>query len=107
MFQIIYEGEVIGLCDKPRYINKKKGIWVECKKDKAEAIAFKSVAYEGARAKEVDGSEYAFEQTQRIDSAADDIVDTQDALCEATDDISERLADIEDALCELTEQEEE
>ena len=32
------------------------------------------------------------------------IADTQDALCEVTDDIETRLADIENALCELTEE---
>ena len=34
-----------------------------------------------------------------------DIIDTQDALCEASEEFNTRIADIEDALCELTEQE--
>ena len=30
------------------------------------------------------------------------IDDTQDALCEASEDFDQRIADIEDALCDLT-----
>ena len=38
------------------------------------------------------------------DKIETDIVDTQDALCEASEDFDHRIADIEDALCELTEE---
>ncbi len=34
-----------------------------------------------------------------------DIADTQDAVCELSEDLAQRIADIEDALCELTEEE--
>lgn len=103
MFQIIYKGEVIGLTDKPRYVRKKHGIYVECSEKKAEAIALKSVAYKGAIAKEVDGSEYVFEQSERITATESGVADTQDALCEASDEFDQRITDIEDALCELSE----
>ena len=104
MFEIIYEGEVIGLVEKPRYVRQKNGVWVQCEGKDATAIALKSHAYEGAFAKETDGGEYAFEQESRITANEGDIADTQDALIEATTDIDSRLADIEDALCELTEE---
>lgn len=38
-----------------------------------------------------------------IEPVVESIDDTQDALCEASEDFDSRIADIEDALCELTE----
>lgn len=40
-----------------------------------------------------------------IEPVKGNINDTQDALCEVSEDIDIRLAEIEDALCELTEEE--
>ena len=58
MFEIIYEGKVIGLVEQPRYVRQKNGVWVQCEGKDATAIALKSHAYEGAFAKETDGGEY-------------------------------------------------
>lgn len=34
--------------------------------------------------------------------SSSNIADTQDALCEASEDFEQRIADVEDALCDLT-----
>ena len=39
-----------------------------------------------------------------IEPVAESVNDTQDALCEASEDFDARIADIENALCELTEE---
>ena len=47
---------------------------------------------------------YVDKFTPGIVAIKQSIEDTQDALCEASDDTEVRLAEIEDALCELTEE---
>ena len=41
---------------------------------------------------------------QAIEPVIESVNDTQDALCEASEDFETRIADIENALCELTEE---
>lgn len=77
MFQIILNNEVIGFADKPVYVKKKDGIWINCKGAEAEAIAFESVAYEGAVAKEVESYLIMDEKNASVEQALTDIEITQ------------------------------
>ena len=54
MFRIIYQDELLGFVDQPIYVKRKDGIWISCERKDAEAIAFESVAYEGAIAAEIE-----------------------------------------------------
>lgn len=86
MFEIIYEGKVIGLVEKPRYVRQKNGVWVQCDGKDATAIALKSHAYEGAFAKEIDGGEYLIERDTEIEQ---EITEQDLAMLEAEQEITD------------------
>lgn len=106
MFSVVRNGEVIGLCDKPRYVKSRNGVYVEALELCATHVAIGGTAYPltEAHVVKVDGGEYAFKESARLDETRESVGDTQDAVCEASADIESRVADIEDALCELSEQ---
>lgn len=106
MYAVIDKGNVIGMCETPRYIRVKHGIYVDTKKEKAEGVAIGGKAYlfkDGVLLSEVDGWEIVFSGNVKLSEVNEGLQDTQDALCETTTDLDQRIADIEDALCELTE----
>ena len=108
MYAIIKDNEVISLCDKPRFVRDKDGIWVESDREHADMVAVADHNYELNEVfiREVDGSEYVFGESIKLATAQTDIVDTQEALCEASGDFEQRIADLEDALCDLSMMEE-
>lgn len=106
MYAVIDKGSIIGLCETPRYIRVKHGIYADAKKGKAEGVAIGGKAYlfeDGVLISEVDGGEIVFSDGIKLGVIDSGLQDTQDALCESASDIEDRIADIEDALCELTE----
>ena len=107
MYAIIYQGDIVGFCDNPNYIRVKDGINTNAKKENAEGVAIGGHAYffkDGALIKEVDGGEISFANEVKIGEVNGELDDTEDALCEISEDLDQRIADIEDALCELTEE---
>lgn len=109
MFAIVHNGDVIGLCDTPRYVKLKNNVYIECNEAEAEYVAFAGTAYDlkdNTFVKTIDGSEFAFNESIKLEGACVDVTDSQDALCILSEDIEERLAEIEDALCEITKEEE-
>ena len=108
MFAIVHCGEIIGLCDTPRFVKLRNGVYVECDKAEAGYVAFAGTAYDlkgDTFVKPVDGSEFAFKESIKLEGACTDVADSQDAICILSEDIEERLAEIEDALCEITKEE--
>lgn len=87
------------MCDIPRYVKLVNGVWVECKKEVAEAISVGGHPFEGAVAKEHDGGEVAFNDHVRLDEQSNLITVNGDA----TADIGDTLSTIMDAIEELTE----
>lgn len=73
MYQIIYENECIGYTDEPLYIKDKNGVWIECKKEEAEGIAYKSTAYVGATAREYDSYKVITEADAELEKVITDI----------------------------------
>lgn len=104
MYAIIKGSEVISLCDEPRFVRDKDGIWVESDQEHADKVAVGNENYglDEIYIREVDGAEYVFGESVKLASAQTDIVDTQEALCEASGDFEQRIADLEDALCDLS-----
>ena len=107
MYAIVHDGAVISLCDEPRYVRLVDEVWVEAKEAAAERVAVGGELYQlrDVLIRKVDGSEFVFGESIKLEAAEGNITDTQDALCEATEDFEQRIADIEDALCEITEME--
>ena len=95
MYAIIKGSEVISLCDKPRFVRDKDGIWVESDREHADKVAVGNENYglDEIYIREVDGAEYVFGESVKLASAQTDIVDTQEALCEASGDFEQRIAD--------------
>lgn len=118
MFEIIIEGHLAALCDKPRFVKIKEdsGAYVEASHDEAIGIAVNGVVYNidgredipdmpQAIVRESDVSEYVFgvgvkvtENEERTQSA---FIDVEIALCESDTNTDERFKEVEEALCEI------
>jgi hypothetical protein len=119
MYVIISAGNLVSLCEKPRYIKKNDtGIYVEAQPEDAIGIAVAGTLYnlEGGNAipdapeaivREGDASEYIFRNkaqiAQNAESASVAIIGVEDAMCDMDAANDERLTAVEDALCELDE----
>lgn len=118
MYAILSGGELIALCDKPRYVKKnaRSGVYIETDKTNAIGIAVSGKLYNIDGKNEIpdapqaivtqgDGSEYIFRNRVRIEkneattNAA--VVEIENALCDIDMAAEERLTILEDALCEL------
>lgn len=118
MYKITSCGELIAICEKPRYIkiNPVTGIKVEATPEDAQGIAAGGVAYNlpgstaipdapEAEVSESDISEFVFQNHVRIReneaTTGSAIIEMENALCESDAAMDERLTAVEDALCEL------
>lgn len=45
MYKVIKEGVLLGKVEKPLYVRKKNGIWIESDKKDAEAVSFNGFVY--------------------------------------------------------------
>lgn len=106
MYSVVNGGEVIGFCDKPRYVRSKNGIYVEVAKEDATHVAIGGVAYdlEETFVREVDSGEITFHQNERLTDVKTGVDDSQDAICALSEEMESRIADVEDAICALTEE---
>lgn len=78
MYKIIKDGEVIGIVEKPRYIRKVDGIYIQAEESEAQGVAVDSMPYnlpdggmeglETVTVSEVDGGEYILTQQSTIDA---------------------------------------
>lgn len=118
MYEIIINGRVVALCDKPHYVKIKEdsGAYVEASHEEAIGIAVNGVVYNidgrndipnmpQAIVKESSVSEYIFRQSveisenkERTNSA---FIDVESALCEFDTTTDERIGAVEAALCEI------
>jgi hypothetical protein len=119
MYEIISAGDLVALCEKPRYVKTNDtGTYVEAQPEDAIGIAVAGTLYnlEGSNAipdapeaivREGDASEYIFQNkaqiTKNAESASVAIIGVEDAMCDMDAANDERLTGIEDALCELDE----
>lgn len=117
MYAILSNGELLALCERPRYVKRNQdGVFVEAPKDKAEGIAVGGEVYNlpggsaitdapEALVQEAEASEYVFRNRVRIieneETTGAAIIAMEEALCEMDNASEERLAAVEEALCEL------
>ncbi len=90
MYKIIKGADVIGIVEKPRYIKKIDGIYVEADETDAQGVAFHSVPYnlpggemeglETVLVTEVDGGEYILSQQNTVDTMSKNSADTDAML---------------------------
>lgn len=76
MFKITQGAEVIGLCDKPRYVKSKEGVYIEATEEEATHVAVQGVAYPLSEVAitQVDSGVVAFNQSNEI-SATNNSID--------------------------------
>lgn len=118
MYEIMSNGELLALCERPRYVkrNQETGVFVEATEDTAEGIAVGGEVYNlpggsaipdapEALVREAETSEYVFRNRARIieneEATGAAIIAMEEALCEMDNASEERLAAVEEALCEL------
>lgn len=118
MYAIISQGELLALCDRPRYVKRheESGVYVEAEKAEAIGIAVGGEVYNlpggtaipdapEALAKEGEAAEYVFRNRARIieneEAANAAFVAMEEAMCEMDSASEERLTAVEEALCEL------
>ena len=75
MYKIVCAGEVIAICDEPRYVkvSETNGANVRCPMEEATGIVVDGVYHSRVNtfAKEIDGGEYAFSISQRVQDNED------------------------------------
>ncbi|MBQ7609096.1 MAG: hypothetical protein IJU76_14195 [Desulfovibrionaceae bacterium] len=95
MYQIVSNGEVVALCDKPRYVRVKpqSGAYIETDAEHAEALAVNGVLYSlpdktpigdapVAFVSSVDGGNFVFDNYVPASKYAASIAALEDAMCE-------------------------
>ena len=118
MYAIISEGNLVALCDKPRYVkvNESTGAYIEAEPEEAIAVSVNGDLYNINGGSHIPGApeaviadrnveEYVFRNHVRIvedeknTNAA--IIEVEKALCELDTAAEEKTAAVEKALCEL------
>ena len=116
MYAIIVDGEIISLCDHPRYIKKNpsSGAYIQCQEKDAEGVAANGTPYNingedaipdapQAFIRNDEGNEYIFNIHAKAERNESDIIVVEDALMESDASSDERMNAIEDAIFELDE----
>lgn len=110
MYQIVKDGTIFGLIERPTYVQRlPNGAYGLCGEAEATGIAYAGAVYhlddrprtgdtETILLIEVDGGELTYAQLQEITATK---TATEDAICELDATSDERLTAIEDALCDL------
>lgn len=118
MYEIIINGHLAALCEKPRFVKIKEdsGAYVEALHDEAIGIAVNGIVYNidgredipdmpQAIVKEGNASEYIFKHgvkiTENEEHTQSAFIDVESALCEFDTTTDERIGAVEAALCEI------
>ena len=118
MYAIISKGELLALCERPRYVkrNEETGAYVEAAEAEAIGIAVGGEVYNlpggtaipdapEALAQEGEAEEYVFRNHARIieneEATNAAFVAMEEAMCDMDSSSEERLTAVEEALCEL------
>ena len=123
MYAIISKGELLALCERPRYVkrNEETGAYVEAAEAEAIGIAVGGDVYKRqvynlpggtaipdapeALAQEGEAEEYVFRNHARIieneEATNAAFVAMEEAMCDMDSSSEERLTAVEEALCEL------
>lgn len=118
MYAIISKGELLALCERPRYVkrNEENGAYVEAAEAEAIGIAVGGEVYNlpggtaipdapEALAQEGEAEEYVFRNHARIieneEATNAAFVAMEEAMCDMDSSSEERLTAVEEALCEL------
>lgn len=118
MYEIISAGELVALCETPRYIkvNEESGLYVEASAEDAVGISVDGTLYNlnggsaipdapDAIVREGSATDYIFRNRAKIEENAGNtaaaIITVEDAVCELDASTDERMTAVEDALCEL------
>ncbi len=98
MYRIFADGHSLGICEKPNYVKRKNNLWIQCKKEDAEAISVNGVAYQDAIVSEVDGGEFLYNLFKDLTKNLTTTDDLQDAICQLSEEFEERINEIEDKI---------
>ena len=118
MYAIISEGNLVSLCDRPRYVkvNGATGAYIRAQPEDAIALSVNGTLYNinggehipgapQAVVSEKDAGEYVFRSGVRIKEVDEQtgaaIVGVEEALCEVDVNTDRRISEVEEALCEL------
>ena len=114
MFQIVSEGRVVGMVDKPRFIKYKpeSNCFVQTDKENAQGVAVMGQAYNLPGHKEIigcpdaiilekDGFEILFGNSVKIAKVEEDGLIVSDALIDLDETVNEKITELQDALIEL------
>ena len=118
MYAILSGGELLALCDRPRYvkINEDSGAYVEAEAAEAIGVSVRGELYNinggdaipdapEAVVKQGDAAEYVFQNRARIlegeETVGTALVEIEDAICEMDAATGENMTALEVALCEL------
>lgn len=118
MYEIISEGHIIALVEKPRFVkvNEDSGAYVETQHDDAIGIAVNGTVYniDGRNdipdmpqvvVKECSASEYIFSHgakiTENEKKTGSAFIEVESAVCELDAMTNNRLDEVEAALCEI------
>lgn len=118
MHSIISGGELVAICDKPRYVkmNESSGAYIESDRDGADGVAVCGRLYSlmgkkaipgapEAAVVESDAGEFLFQNMKRIEKnkaeAGAAAVRAEEALCDVDVGLERKIAILEEALCEL------
>ena len=86
MYRIMHAGEIVALCDEPRYVKRKAatGAYIQCEADEAEGVAARGVFYPMADVfiDKVDSGEILLSQYVPIEQYREAIASLEDAICE-------------------------
>lgn len=114
MYTIVSNGELLSICENPRYVRKKPetGVYIETSKETAEAIAVNGTLYNlpgsvsvpdayEAFVSDADVGEFTFENHVKLDATGTAIENIETTICDADAATEDRLSAIEDAVCVL------
>lgn len=114
MYTIVSGGELLSICEQPRYVRRKPetGVYVEATAEAAEAIAINGELYNlpggtaiagqpEAFVSEADVGEFTFSNHVQLAENGTEIENIELAVCEQESATEDRLSAIELAVCQL------
>lgn len=100
MYAIISEGQLVSLCDKPRYIkvHEKNGAYVETDQSEAIGISVNGTLYNISGGNEIPNAPEAIIKQSDI---SEYVFCNRTRISESEESVNAAIIEIEDALCEL------
>lgn len=100
MYLISNQDGIIGLCDQPNYVKDKNGVFINCKENEADGVAFGGTVYgvSDVAVKRIDGGLIVSSNTKDIESNSNglfDIAELEDENSNGIFELAEYIAELE------------